>query len=224
MNTLHALDLIGQFETAADDRTIVTLLRELSGRMGFDYFRLALIFPSTIQRRTSSSSTAVRRPGWIPTPAAASLPSIHRQVRHDQEHSILWADVVNDEARCDEQGREVMQLASEYGICDGITLPWHGANGHVGLLFITSTPRTQQQWLSAVPFISWLSMHIFRGGGPGLSGGPVTARCAEFAGAGGVSLGGGRQAGERYCPDPGDHSPYRDVSSEQCGQQAGCQQ
>jgi LuxR family quorum-sensing system transcriptional regulator SolR len=27
--------------------------------------------------------------------------------------------------------------------------------------FITSTPRTQQQWLSAVPFISWLSMHIF---------------------------------------------------------------
>ncbi|MGL6463818.1 hypothetical protein [Aeromonas hydrophila] len=50
MNTLHALELIGQFETAADERTIVTLLRELSGRMGFDYFRLVLIFPSTIQR------------------------------------------------------------------------------------------------------------------------------------------------------------------------------
>lgn len=39
-----------------------------------------------------------------------------------------------------------------------------------------------------------------------------------------MSLGGGGQAGERYCPDPGDHSPYRDVSSEQCGQQAGGQQ
>ena len=55
-----------------------------------------------------------------------------------------------------------MTLAQQAGLRDGITFPWHGANGHVGLLsLITSTPRTRAQWLSAVPFLSWLSMHIF---------------------------------------------------------------
>lgn len=137
---------------------------------------------------------------------------------------ILWADVVNDEARCDEQGREMMQLASEYGICDGITLPWHGANGHVGLLsFITSTPRTRQQWLSAVPFISWLSMHIFEA---------VARVClAGLSPHDALSLrelevcrwaAEGKQVSD-IAQIPGS-LPYRDVSSEQCGQQAGGQQ
>ncbi|RQM95344.1 LuxR family transcriptional regulator [Aeromonas dhakensis] len=163
MNTLHALELIGQFETAADERAIVTLLRELSSRMGFDYFRLALIFPSTIQRPDVIIFNGCPQ-AWVDTYTGSGFFAIDPIVKCAMTRStpILWADVVNDEERCDEQGREVMQLASEYGIRDGITLPWHGANGHVGLLsFITSTPRTSQQWLSAVPFISWLSMHIF---------------------------------------------------------------
>ncbi|WP_279464225.1 LuxR family transcriptional regulator [Aeromonas dhakensis] len=163
MNTLHALELIGQFETAADERAIVTLLRELSGRMGFDYFRLALIFPSTIQRPDVIIFNGCPQ-AWVDTYTGSGFFAIDPIVKCAMTRStpILWADVVNDDERCNEQGREVMQLASEYGIRDGITLPWHGANGHVGLLsFITSTPRTSQQWLSAVPFISWLSMHIF---------------------------------------------------------------
>lgn len=53
-------------------------------------------------------------------------------------------------------------LAQETGLRDGITIPWHGPNGHVGLLsLITRTPRTEHQWLSAIPFLSWLSSHVF---------------------------------------------------------------
>lgn len=53
-------------------------------------------------------------------------------------------------------------LAQEAGLRDGITIPWHGPNGHVGLLsLITRTPRTEHQWLSAIPFLSWLSSHVF---------------------------------------------------------------
>ncbi len=53
-------------------------------------------------------------------------------------------------------------LAQEAGLRDGITIPWHGPNGQVGLLsLITRTPRTEHQWLSAIPFLSWLATHIF---------------------------------------------------------------
>lgn len=163
MNTLHALDLITQFETAADERTIVTLLRELTARMGFDYFRLGLIFPNTIQRPDVIIFNGCPQ-AWVDTYTASGFFAIDPIVKRGMTQStpILWADVVRDEEGGDEQGREVMQLASEYGIRDGVTFPWHGANGHVGLLsFITSEPRTRAQWLSAVPFLSWLSMHIF---------------------------------------------------------------
>ena len=50
MNTTYALDLLSRFEQASDERTIVALLRQLSVQAGFDYFRLALLFPSSIQR------------------------------------------------------------------------------------------------------------------------------------------------------------------------------
>ncbi|WP_042037088.1 LuxR family transcriptional regulator [Aeromonas popoffii] len=163
MNTLHAQDLIAQFETAADQRTIVSLLRELTARMGFDYFRLALIFPSTIQRPDVIIFNGCPQ-SWVDTYTASGFFAIDPIVKCGMTQStpILWADVVRDNESCDEQGRELMQLASEFGIRDGVTFPWHGANGHVGLLsFITSTPLTKQQWLYAVPFLSWLSMHIF---------------------------------------------------------------
>ena len=79
----------------------------------------------------------------------------------EQSTPILWADLMV-QGVCDDERLAVMTLAQQAGLRDGITFPWHGANGHVGLLsLITSTPRTRAQWLSAVPFLSWLSMHIF---------------------------------------------------------------
>lgn len=79
-----------------------------------------------------------------------------------QSIPILWADLINE--CCEQQdtaGVEVMLQAYEAGLHDGITFPWHGANGHVGLLsFITSTSRPEHQWLTATPFLSWLSVHI----------------------------------------------------------------
>ena len=141
----------------------MTLLRELSGRMGFDYFRLALIFPSTIQRPDVIIFNGCPQ-AWVDTYTSSGFFAIDPIVKCAMTRStpILWADVVNDEARCDEQGREVMQLASEYGILrrHHPALAWSQRSCRPAL-FITSTPRTQQQWLSAVPFISWLSMHIF---------------------------------------------------------------
>lgn len=63
-----------------------------------------------------------------------------------QSTPILWANLINE--CCEQQdtaGVEVMLQAQEAGLRDGITFPWYGANGHVGLLsFINRTPRTEQ--------------------------------------------------------------------------------
>ncbi len=80
-----------------------------------------------------------------------------------QSTPILWANLITE--CCDKQdaeGLEVMMLAREAGLCDGITLPWYGPNSHVGLIsLIKFTSRTEHQWLSAIPFLSWLATHIF---------------------------------------------------------------
>ncbi len=164
LNTADALTLITQFDTATDEHTIVALLRTLSQQMGFDHFRLGLISPSSIQRpevRIFNGCPAE----WVQTYDAQHFFAVDPVVRKGMTQStpILWANLINE--CCEQQdtaGVEVMLQAHEAGLRDGITFPWHGANGHVGLLsFITRTSRTEHQWLTATPFLSWLSVHIF---------------------------------------------------------------
>ncbi|WP_323917997.1 LuxR family transcriptional regulator [Aeromonas caviae] len=162
MDTSYALDLISRFEQADDEHTIVALLRQLTTQAGFDYFRLALMSPSTIQRPDVTIFNGCPQE-WVDAYTQANFFAIDPVVQRGMEQStpILWADLIV-QGVCDDERLAVMTLAQQAGLRDGITFPWHGANGHVGLLsLITSTPRTRAQWLSAVPFLSWLSMHIF---------------------------------------------------------------
>lgn len=132
--------------------------------MGFDHFRLGLITPSSIQRPHVQIFNGCPNQ-WVQTYDKKGLFAVGPVVRKGmtQSRPILWANLI---AECRDQqdaaGLEVMMLAQEAGLPDGITIPWHGPNGHVGLLsLITRTPRTEHQWLSAAPFLSWLSSHIF---------------------------------------------------------------
>lgn len=162
MDTTDALDLISQFDRASDERTIVALLRQLTEQMGFDHFRLALIFPNTIQRPDVTIFNGCPS-AWVDAYSQANFFAIDPVVLRGMAQStpILWADLMG-EGICDEQSLAVMTLAQEAGLRDGITFPWHGANGHVGLLsLITREPRTESQWLAVVPSLTWLSMHIF---------------------------------------------------------------
>ena len=164
LNTTDALTLIAEFGTATDEQSIVTLLRSLCQQMGFDHFRLGFISPSSIQRPDVRIFNGCPGP-WVQTYDEKGLFAVDPVVRKGMAQSmpILWANLIAE--CCDQQdaaGLEVMMLAQEAGLRDGITIPWHGPNGHVGLLsLITRTPRTEHQWLSAIPFLSWLSSHVF---------------------------------------------------------------
>lgn len=164
LNTTDALTLITEFGSATDEQSIVTLLRSLCQQMGFDHFRLGFIFPNSIQHpevRIFNGCPAQ----WVQAYDAQHFFAVDPVVRKGMTQSmpILWANLINE--CCEQQdtaGVEVMLQAHEAGLRDGITFPWHGANGHVGLLsFITRTPRTEHQWLTATPFLSWLSVHVF---------------------------------------------------------------
>ncbi|WP_257496149.1 LuxR family transcriptional regulator [Aeromonas allosaccharophila] len=164
LDTADALELITRLNEASDEQTIVTLLRTLSQQMGFDHFRLGFIFPSSIQRpdvRIFNGCPAE----WVQAYDKQRFFAVDPVVRKGMKQStpILWANLITE--CCDQQdiaGLEVMLQAQEMGLRDGITIPWHGANGHVGLLsLITRTPRTEHQWLTAIPFLSWLAVHVF---------------------------------------------------------------
>ncbi|WP_421348966.1 LuxR family transcriptional regulator [Aeromonas veronii] len=164
LDTADALELVTRFNEAPDEQTIVTLLRTLSQQMGFDHFRLGFIFPSSIQRpdvRIFNGCPAE----WVQAYDKQRFFAVDPVVRKGMKQStpILWANLITE--CCDQQdiaGLEVMLQAQEMGLRDGITIPWHGANGHVGLLsLITRTSRTEHQWLTAIPFLSWLAVHVF---------------------------------------------------------------
>lgn len=164
INTTDALTLITEFGTATDEQSIVTLLRSLCQQMGFDHFRLGFISPSSIQRPDVRIFNGCPTK-WVQVYNERDFLAVDPVVRKGMVYStpILWANLITE--CCDQQdaaGLEVMMLAQEAGLRDGITIPWHGPNGHVGLhSLITRTPRTEHQWLSALPFLSWLATHIF---------------------------------------------------------------
>ncbi|WP_421317457.1 LuxR family transcriptional regulator [Aeromonas veronii] len=142
----------------------MTLLRTLSQQMGFDHFRLGFIFPSSIQRPDVRIFNGCPVE-WVQAYDKQRFFAVDPVVRKGMKQStpILWANLITE--CCDQQdiaGLEVMLQAQEMGLRDGITIPWHGANGHVGLLsLITRTSRTEHQWLTAIPFLSWLAVHVF---------------------------------------------------------------
>ncbi|MFM5425018.1 autoinducer binding domain-containing protein [Aeromonas veronii] len=164
LNTTDVLTLITEFGTALDEQSIVTLLRSLCQQMEFDHFRLGFISPSSIQRPDVRIFNGCPTE-WVQVYNERDFLTVDPVVRKGMVYStpILWANLIAE--CCDQQdavGLEVMMLAREAGLRDGITIPWHGPNGQVGLLsLITRTPLTEHQWLSAIPFLSWLATHIF---------------------------------------------------------------
>lgn len=160
----YVRDVITRFDLISDEKHIVALLRRLTTRMGMDYFRLAIIFPNTIQRPQTVIFNGCPA-AWVDIYTKQELFSIDPIVLRGMTQSppIMWAEeMVRQEIDRKGKGMYVMHLARTMGLKDGITFPWHGANGHVGLLsFITREFRGEHQWLMTVPVLSMISLHIF---------------------------------------------------------------
>ncbi|MGL5498749.1 MAG: helix-turn-helix transcriptional regulator, partial [Aeromonas sobria] len=57
---------------------------------------------------------------------------------------------------------DVMGLAAEFGLRNGISFPLHGAAGETGILsFITSERASSDLLLESSPILSWMANYIF---------------------------------------------------------------
>lgn len=164
MSVCFALKFIAQLNSATGEVEIMKLIRTLADQMEFDYFRLFLFSPCTIQRPKVKIFNGCPVE-WVDIYSKKKFLQVDPLIRRGmiQTMPLLWANVITE--CCDQQdeaGLNVMLSAQAAGLEDGVTLPWHGVRGHVGLLsMMTKGLRSEEKWLFHQPLLLWLSMYIF---------------------------------------------------------------
>ncbi|WP_421204629.1 autoinducer binding domain-containing protein [Aeromonas enteropelogenes] len=83
---------------------------------------------------------------------------------YEQDKPILWKNVITE--CCDQKnevGLDIMLLAQEAGLTDGVTIPYHCLNGGIGILsiFTKDTHYCESDWFSIIPLICCISTYIF---------------------------------------------------------------
>jgi LuxR family quorum-sensing system transcriptional regulator SolR len=159
----HAHAVMARLDTAPDEHAILDIVCELAEEAGFDYVRLGLIIPCTIQRpRVVILNSCPTE--WVELYTQSHYLAVDPIVTHTMRRStpLWWADVVRPDAQCPEQGRAVMQAAQDWGLVDGLSFPWRGCAGHAGVVsFIRRQPLTPRHTLEAMPLLGWLTPYIF---------------------------------------------------------------
>ncbi len=156
-------DVFGQLKKVDSERAIVSFLHILMKRIEGDYFQLVFISPDTIQRplvRIFNNCPQAWTQEYSERNMLSVDPIVYRGL--GQTSPILWRKVFDE---CNNDGNlnelEVILLAQNVGILDGVTIPWHGANGHIGLLSImTRSIRDDNYWVAAMPSLHWLSLNL----------------------------------------------------------------
>ncbi|MGL4795561.1 MAG: autoinducer binding domain-containing protein, partial [Aeromonas jandaei] len=95
--TTNALELITRFNDASNEQTILALLRQICELMGFDYFRLGFISPSSIQRpdvRIFNGCPAE----WVQYYNEQALYTVDPVVKKGMAQStpLLWANLITE--------------------------------------------------------------------------------------------------------------------------------
>jgi LuxR family quorum-sensing system transcriptional regulator SolR len=122
-----------------------------------------LVIPCTIQRPRVVILNSCP-PEWVETYTHARYFAVDPIVKHCMQKStpIWWADIMRPDVECSEQGRAVMLAAQDCGLVDGLTFPWHGCAGHVGVVsFIRRQPLTPRHTVEGLPQLGWLVPYLF---------------------------------------------------------------
>lgn len=151
-------------ELGNDVQAIVSCLFAICQQVDVDYFSMAFISPTSLQRpdvQFLSNCPDRWKDIYCEKGMFAVDPLFIKGM--SQSTPFLWAHVISE---CREKsnlaGLEVMMQARDAGLHDGVTIPWHGPNGHIGLLsLMTQTLRTELQWFNTIVVSSWLSSCMF---------------------------------------------------------------
>ena len=159
MKQAQLLEYLELFTRVTDGDQLSELIGRFALGMGYDYYRFALILPMSMQRPKVVLFN--RCPdSWIQAYTAQHMLArdpIIQLARH-QTLPIYW-NQLDEKVRFLQAGSlDVMSLAAEFGLRNGISFPLHGPTGESGILsFITRERASSDLLLESSPVLSWMS-------------------------------------------------------------------
>lgn len=151
------------FTKARSTMDVQHALERFSYKMGFDYFRLLIIFPISMNR--SHVALFNNCPlSWF------EAYSSNRYLTQDpvvslglkQTLPIFWNKLDLDHPTMPACSRDVMNLAADFGVRNGVSFPLHTPYGEKGILsFITKDPSNSELMFENVPILSFCASYIF---------------------------------------------------------------
>ena len=163
MNRDQLLEYLEHFTSVTDGNCLAELIGRFTLGMGYDYYRFALILPMSMQRPKVVLFN--RCPdSWVQAYTENNMlacdPVI--QLARKQTLPIYWNRLDERASFLQEGSMDVMGLAAEFGLRNGISFPLHGAAGETGILsFITSERASSDLLLESSPILSWMANYIF---------------------------------------------------------------
>ena len=157
------LEYLEHFTVVTDGNRLAELIGRFTLGMGYDYYRFALILPMSTQRPKVVLFNQCPD-SWVQAYTVNNMlacdPII--QLARRQTLPIYW-NRLDEKARFLQEGSmDVMGLAAEFGLRNGISFPLHGAAGENGILsFITAERASSDLLLESSPILSWMSNYIF---------------------------------------------------------------
>nr|AAX12559.1 LuxR-type transcriptional regulator [Aeromonas eucrenophila] len=157
------LEYLEHLTSVTDGDRLAELIGRFTLGMGYDYYRFALIIPMSMQRPRAEVFMQYPDP-WVQAYTANHMlacdPII--QLARKQTLPIYWNRLEGRARFLQEGSLDVMGLAAEFGLRNGISFPLHGAAGENGILsFITSERASSDLLLESSPILSWMSNYIF---------------------------------------------------------------
>ncbi|MGL4251665.1 MAG: LuxR family transcriptional regulator [Aeromonas sp.] len=163
MTQAQLFEYLEHFTSVTDGNRLSELFGRFALGMGYDYYRFALILPMSMQRPKVVLFNQCPD-SWIQAYAAKNMlacdPII--QLARKQTLPIYWNRLDERVSFLQEGSMDVMGLAAEFGLRNGISFPLHGAAGETGILsFITAERASSDLLLESSPILSWMSNYIF---------------------------------------------------------------
>lgn len=163
MNRDQLLEYLEHFTSVTDGNRLAELIGRFTLGMGYDYYRFALILPMSMQRPKVVLFNQCPD-SWVQAYTENNMLACDPVIRLARKQTLpIYWNRLDERARFLQEGSmDVMGLAAEFGLRNGISFPLHGAAGENGILsFITSERASSDLLLESSPILSWMANYIF---------------------------------------------------------------
>lgn len=163
MDQESTLEYLEAFSGVVSGEALSALVGRFAREMGYDYFGFTVIIPMSMQRPKVVIFNQCPD-SWVELYTTTNLVARDPVIAlaRNQNLPIFW-NRLDERARFLQQGcLDVMNMAAEFGLRNGVSIPLHGACGENGILsFITREAASTDLLLGSSPLLSWMANYIF---------------------------------------------------------------